>query len=373
MKKRFRVIAFGLAILSVLIIAAACESPVDPPKPKPKPAEPAPDIQSVAFGAGRYVAVGTKGAIFSSSDGLTWSRKDSGTTRNLWSVTYGKNQFVAVGDGGVIRTSTNGETWNGSNYRYNAFLRSLIYVAGKFVAVGGGGVIVTSADGAEWAVPRSPQSGQMHLRSVVEGGGKILAVGHGETIITSSDLGINWTRTNQKMAAKNGKDILWDAIHVAGQFIAVGENGVVLTSTNGTAWTKSTPGPVSQNPESPDFGKKIRLYGIAHNGSSGAGGKYVVTGNEGTVITSSNGTSLTTISDIRPYLRDVTYAAGKFVAVGSRILYSADGSRWIERAPVGIKGLLAVIHAGGRFVAVGRKGSIVSSPDGVNWTKGTLK
>ena len=68
MKKRFRTVTIGLGVLAALIFAAACEGPVTPeptptPKPIPKPA-PIPDINSVAFGAGRYVAVGDEGAIF---------------------------------------------------------------------------------------------------------------------------------------------------------------------------------------------------------------------------------------------------------------------------------------------------------------------
>ena len=112
MKKRFRTVTIGLGVLAALIFAAACEGPVTPePTPTPKPA-PIPDINSVAFGARRYVAVGDEGAIFSSSDGgATWSRKDSKTTRNLWSVIYGNNLFVAVGSGNIIRTSPNGEEW----------------------------------------------------------------------------------------------------------------------------------------------------------------------------------------------------------------------------------------------------------------------
>ena len=38
----------------------------------------------------------------------------------------------------------------------------------------------------------------------------------------------------------------------------------------------------------------------------------------------------------------------------------------------GTGALNIVIHGGGKFVAVGDKGSILSSPDGVGWTKGTL-
>ena len=161
MKKRFRTVMIGFGVLAALIFAAACESPVTPePTPIPKPA-PIPDINSVAFGAGRYVAVGDEGAIFSSSDGLTWSRKDSKTTRNLHSVIYGNNLFVAVGDGNIIRTSQNGEEWAVRRYvGERAYLLSAVYAGGQFVIVGGwsivdtngnitstGGVIITSVNG----------------------------------------------------------------------------------------------------------------------------------------------------------------------------------------------------------------------------------
>ena len=101
-----------------------------------------------------------------------------------------------------------------------------------------------------------------------------------------------------------------------------------------------------------------------------------MTGNRGTVIYSSNGTSWTPVSGIIPYLNDVIYAGGKFVTVGSRlrILISSDGVRWNRRniGEWGTGALNIVIHGGGKFVAVGAKGSIVTSTDGVNWVKGKL-
>ena len=53
---------------------------------------------------------------------------------------------------------------------------------------------------------------------------------------------------------------------------------------------------------------------------------------------------------------------------------SPDGSEssWADSSPIGIGELLAVIHAGNKFVAVGAKESIVTSTDGVNWVKGKL-
>lgn len=378
MKKRFRTVMIGLGVLAALIFAAACEGPVTPePTPTPKPA-PIPDINSVAFGAGRYVAVGDGGAIFSSSDGLTWSRKDSKTTRTLWSVIYGNNRFVAVGNGNIIRTSQNGEEWAAGRYiGEGESLFSAVYAGGQFVIVGGRairdtngrltgtrGVIVTSVNGIIWN-ERSLPGTVPRLNSITHAGGKFVAAGNGETIVTSTD-GITWIRTHSASSSSTANHLM-EVIHADGRFIAVGLNGVVITSTDGTSWTRRIEAP--NNIE----GKPKHLYGAAHK----PGGNYVAVGNQGAVIHSSNGTSWTSVLGVTPGLADVIYADGNFVAVGGPqqvILISPDGVRWNYRN-VGERGtgtLWAVIHGGGKFVAVGDKGIIFTSTDGVNWVKGKL-
>jgi len=62
-------------------------------------------FQSVVFGNGKFVAVGSSGMIGSSSDGLNWTERVSGTTNWLRGVAYGAGAFVAVGDGGTILQS----------------------------------------------------------------------------------------------------------------------------------------------------------------------------------------------------------------------------------------------------------------------------
>ena len=368
----------GFGVLAALIFAAACESPVTPePTPTPKPA-PIMDINSVAFGAGRYVAVGDEGAIFSSSDGLTWSKKDSKTTGTLHSVIYENNLFVAVGSGNIIRTSSNGEEWAVRRYvGKGELLSSAVYAGGQFVIVGARGirdtngkitgtrgVIVTSANGIIWN-ERSLPGMVPFLNSITHDGRNFVAVGYSEAIVTSSD-GTNWSRTHPASSSSTANHLV-EVIHAAGRFIAVGRNGVVITSTDGTSWTMSIEAP--NNIE----GKPKHLYGAAHK----PGGNYVVVGNQGAVIYSSNGTSWTSVSGVTPGLADVIYADGKFVAVGGlqqAILFSSDGVTW-NYGNVGERGtgvLRAVIHGGGKFVAVGDKGIIFTSTDGVNWVKGKL-
>ena len=71
----------------------------------------------VAFGAGKYVAVGQSGMIRVSTDGITWDERSSpvGKNRNLRRIIYANGFFVVVGDLGTVMTSTDGLNW--FNYR----------------------------------------------------------------------------------------------------------------------------------------------------------------------------------------------------------------------------------------------------------------
>ena len=373
MKKRFRTVMIGLGVLAALIFAAACESPVTPeptpiPKPTPKPA-PIPDINSVAFGAGRYVAVGDGGAIFSSSDGLTWSKKDSKTTGTLWSVIYGNDLFVAMGGANTIRTSSNGEEWAVRRYvGEGELLFSAVYAGGQFVIVGARGirdtngritgtrgVIVTSVNGITWN-ERSLPSTVPRLNSIAYAGGKFVAVGNGETIVTSSD-GITWSRTHPASSSSTANHLV-KVIPAAGGFVAVGLNGVVITSTDGTSWTRRIGAPNNRE------GKPKHLYGAAYK----PGGNYAAVGNEGAVIHSSNGTSWTSVSGIVEYFFDVIYADGQFVAVGAAqaILISSDGVTWNYRNTDerGTPDLNIVIHGGGSSWRLGIRELSLPAPMG---------
>ena len=68
-------------------------------------------MQGVAYGNGKFVSVGTGGAILTSLDGVTWARQNSGTLSNLSCATWGNNKFVAVGSAGIILISSDGVSW----------------------------------------------------------------------------------------------------------------------------------------------------------------------------------------------------------------------------------------------------------------------
>jgi photosystem II stability/assembly factor-like uncharacterized protein len=69
----------------------------------------------------------------------------------------------------------------------------------------------------------------------------------------------------------------------------------------------------------------------------------------------------------------VTYGNNIFVAVGDNgtILTSTDGVSWTRRTSPTTQGLYSVTYGNGLFVAVGNNGTILTSTDGVNWTQRT--
>ena len=89
-----------------------------------------------------------------------------------------------------------------------------------------------------------------------------------------------------------------------GLFVAVGESGRILTSSDGINWTNTT------------SGVSINLYSVTYSESLGL---FVAVGGNGTILTSSDGINWTsTTSGVSTNLQSVTYSEslGLFVAVG---------------------------------------------------------
>ena len=97
-------------------------------------------------------------------------------------------------------------------------------------------------------------------------------------------------------------------------FVAVGEAGIILTSSDGNSWTSRTSG-TSQG-----------LKSVSYRDNT-----FVAVGSSGTILTSSDGTSWTSItSGTSNNLSDISYGGGTFVAVSNlgTTHSSSDGNSW---------------------------------------------
>jgi hypothetical protein len=67
-----------------------------------------PSLSSVVSFGTNFVAVGSSGQIYTSTNGFSWAQRNSGTADNLHGVATGNNLLVAVGDNGAVQTSPTG-------------------------------------------------------------------------------------------------------------------------------------------------------------------------------------------------------------------------------------------------------------------------
>lgn len=153
------------------------------------------------------------------------------------------------------------------------------------------------------------------------------------------------------------------------RFVAVGNDGTAMTSSDSITWTPVTvPGQQWYNVI---WAPEVRLFvAVAFN-----------TGQTTHVMTSPNGTSWTGITTADSQWRSVCWAPelSLFVAVASNssnVLASIDGVTWTTRATGNVNTWNCICWSPelGLFVAAANTGTgnrVMTSPDGTNWTTRT--
>lgn len=178
-----------------------------------------------------FVAVGEKGTVLTSSDGLSWVTRSSGTARWLLAVAYGDGLYLAVGEGGTVLASTDAITWqprsSGTTQRLNAVVRG----GGVWVAVGEGGVVVRSVDGVAWTAGSVGESGW--LRGLAFGADRFVAAGQGGSVFLSMDGARTFSRV--PVATSGG---LEGVAYDGGAFHVVGDAAFLASSADGAEWRR---------------------------------------------------------------------------------------------------------------------------------------
>lgn len=273
-------------------------------------------LSSIAWGAGVYVATGClpaahEFAIFTSSDGGSWVRRPSpmgitGVADHLYPVCFGDGRFV-IG-GGIIALgnfvlhyfeSADGMAWVDQESDQWPNMEGPVLVArdGKMLAFATYGML---------DVPTGPpvngtygSSNQLTPTALAIGQGQILL---GGWFTAPSDTGI-WTTTNNGMNWKRRattpsavRQIAW----LGDTFVAVGDNGLILLSDDGAAWSTVS------------AGTRVNLSGVATNGD-----RAVIVGERGTVLQSDR--------------LDAKYLKVRFSGKGRGIVFSTPAGLLAEK------------------------------------------
>ncbi len=188
----------------------------------------------LTFGGGKFVGVGHFGNIARSSDGIRWSYSSVDSVA-LHAVAYGLGRFVAVGGSGFIGTSNiftsaDAITWvpRQSDPVSQTFLSDVIFAnltnSLRFVAIGGGSVFISSNLGVNWA--RYPIPGGSRISQA--NGLVIVPFGTGTNLLSTD--AVNWSMVPTGLPGALGK-----VAYAAGMFLARMGSGIA-SSADGTNW-----------------------------------------------------------------------------------------------------------------------------------------
>ncbi|GAB6393449.1 MAG: hypothetical protein MdMp014T_2822 [Treponematales bacterium] len=283
---------------------------------------------------------------FTAAANSTFHQGKGTTSSSIYDIAYGNGKFVAVGIAGQIAYSTDGSTWTAA--KNNGFrlsdskVEGVIYGGNKFVAWGSRDSVISngrittwrdvvySSDGVYWTRANSANLTE-EISDIAYGSGKFVAVSAGQMAYSSN--GSTWTLiTDSALEGISFSSITYGA----GMFIAVGSSGRTAYSSDGITWTV--------------------LIGAAFNGITYSGGKFIAWGG-GVIASSSDGITW------KPLVNDtfsgwpsgIIYGAGKFVSwSGNDVNYSMDGGViWKQVDSTLTEGIRNIAYGNGVFVAVG--------------------
>jgi hypothetical protein len=283
-----------------------------------------------------YVAAGDQGALLSSPDGVTWTTRTSGTSVTLHDVAHGDGRYVAVGQGGKILVSDDGVVWTGAASPSSRDLFAVVHHGDRFFAVGGdysaGAETLESVDGTTWTRPEITQP--LHLlRDLASDGSRLVAIG-----TAMSDLQIfglfTWDDTagwTQRVDG-TGLGLRYNAVAAGPAFVTIGAGGSA-SSTDTLTWLQA-----------PIF-EAAAMRGLTY-----APQGFIAVGDTGKVLLSSDGAAWTAnASGFDGQLVGVTSSGSLHIAVGNdgAILSSGDGVLWLRQASPLTVDLLAVTYPRG--------------------------
>ena len=210
---------------------------------------------------------------------------------------------------------------------------------------------------------------QSNWRGLAYGNNIFVAISYGNSLSsprwgyfsTSSD-GINWSEPSTMLSIYEQNAITFGN----NLFVCITIDGIVLTSSDGTNWTRITGSSLGNH----DW-----------NGLTYGNGKFVAIGTSGYISTSQDGETWTTPTQSSglmnglndPMWIDITYDGTKFVALEQYDGYGAvsfNGTNWMRTdAQLGTTSdWKSLVYSNDGFIAISKTGYISISIDGVIWT-----
>jgi hypothetical protein len=199
----------------------------------------------------RWVAVGAEGRRVASADGFTWEHDQrwvppaSGEAPSLHSIAFGEGRFVAVGGDpstGRIVESADGRHWTDAVGARGPAL-AISFGGGRFIAADGAGLLVSGEHGVFETGAAFPP--EMRLRQIQVASGDTEA-GFRHVVIAVQS-GATFPEQGLRAATGDGERWIWEQTrgpawsgiaYGAGRFVSVAPGGVIESCFNGQTWQR---------------------------------------------------------------------------------------------------------------------------------------
>ena len=300
-------------------------------------------LNSIAFDGTTYLAVGSNGEAFSSTDLSVWNTETTGTSEDLQKVVVGTDgasgkQFVMTSYYERVFTRNTGGTWAMTNEGsgFSSDFYDFTHDGSQFIALGAHGgtstttQISTSSDGITWSAPAAVTN----MASVSP-----TKIGFANTfylfgVSHSADMS-TWTAISDNTSVNSVLTNIYSFYsfeYINSKYVAAHRDGIAMSDDLST-WSATTwPGGVGVS----------GIMGVASVGSS-----WVVLGNDG-----STG--------------------------ASKLMHSVDGSTWTDHSAavayirdeqIGYSDPKSLTSDGTTYVISDVKGNFHTSTDGLTWTQ----
>jgi len=359
---------------------------------------------ALAFGAGRFVLVSDSGRVFSSPDGVTWTKFNTGILHKFQSVQFLNNSFYAVGDSATLLSSPDGLNWTTEHIGLGSSFDS--YQGISY----GNGLLVLEA----WYIDPPTNIFEIVYRSSGGVGGpwtadtlSYLTYGSlrflkdrfyklGPKVQVSPDA-LNWTtllRQGADTISSNEGFTDGSSVYLNVSF-NVDSPGALLVAPDGVNFSSTIRTPLEIehgayfDPHYFAYGLKgvnassdgvgYHVLGSAHATVAGNGINFVKvsTNSERSVVFSSSDFMHWTGRDtLGPGISEVIYDGAQYITGLDTVYTSSDGISWVKKGLSSVR-LSHLTYGGGVYVISGVDANtgvaeLFYSSDAMSWTASTL-
>jgi photosystem II stability/assembly factor-like uncharacterized protein len=185
------------------------------------------------------LAATDSGVYVSADRGLTWTKKSHGLPIDPYNYVTciagsGTDLYAGINSAGLFVSHDGGTNWTKATVPVQNFsfpMCLFINSSGIFAGTCCNGILFSSDNGQTWTLLNTGLPANMAIMSITQAGTRLFVSGGG--VYSSGDNGHTWALAGSEL---NGKTVFGLAAHGNDLFAATAENGVYMSTNQGSSW-----------------------------------------------------------------------------------------------------------------------------------------